>query len=71
MKLLLTSEALANDALAEALLELCEQPAHATSVASIPTAAHSVSGDKRWLVRNLQSFTRLPFREVEGAGTLP
>ena len=64
MKLLLTSSGVNNEATEKALLELTEKPFEELNLAFIPTAAHFESGDKKWLIKNLQDCVDLGFKEI-------
>lgn len=53
MKLLLTSNGLSNDSIANALKELVGKEPKDTKIAFIPTAANPERGDKSWLIMDL------------------
>lgn len=53
MKLLLTSNGLANDSIAQALEGLVGKPPTETKIAFIPTAAHAERNNKAWLITDL------------------
>ncbi len=65
MRLLLTSEALANNELAGALEDLANSKLSELSVAYVPTSAHRVLGDKSWLMKNLISVWSRGFRSFD------
>lgn len=53
MKLLLTSNGLSNDSIAQAFVDLVGKDFKDTKVAFIPTAAQAERSDKDWLIRDL------------------
>ncbi|MBI4136536.1 Type 1 glutamine amidotransferase-like domain-containing protein, partial [Candidatus Roizmanbacteria bacterium] len=59
MKLLLTSGGLTNDSIVSTLADLLEMPFTDTSIAFIPTAANMESGDKWWLLDDLDHLRGL------------
>ncbi len=65
MKLLLTSNGLSNKAIAQALLRLAGKPASATHVAFIPTSANAESGDKDWLINDLNNLRKQKFKSID------
>lgn len=65
MKLLLTSSGLTNKTIIEAFEKLAEKPASQCSLAYIPTAAHPESGDKHWVIHNLNECNRVGFPFID------
>src|SRR3990167_9517757 len=65
MKLLLTSNGLANKSIANALLDLVGQPFNKTNMAFIPTAANVEEGDKWWLIDDLTRLKNLGFAQID------
>ena len=65
MKLLLTSNGLANKSIANALLDLVGRPFNKTNLAFIPTAANVEEGDKWWLIDDLILCNNLGFAQVD------
>lgn len=58
MKLLLTSNGLSNQSIANALFELVDKPASETTVAFIPTAMNVAEGDKDWFIDDLSNIKK-------------
>lgn len=56
MKLLLTSNGITNDVIAQALDDLVGKPPKESKIAFIPTAAHAEQGDKHWLIMDLYNL---------------
>ena len=65
MKLLLTSNGLANQSIADALLELVGKPASETTVVFIPTAVNVARGDKGWFINDLYNIKKQEFKFVD------
>jgi dipeptidase E len=65
MKLLLTSAGIANPSLVDALQKLVGKPFNETNIAFIPTASNMESGDKWWLLKDLQICTELKFKSID------
>lgn len=65
MKLLLTSNGLANRSITEALLALTETPANKTNIAFIPTAMNVDSGSKDWFIDDLYNIKKEGFQSVD------
>jgi len=59
MKLLLTSEGIANDSIAKALFELVGKPFTACRVAYVPTAGYDEPGDKTWIEMDMDTIRKL------------
>ncbi len=64
MKLLLTSAGLSNKSIISALEKLLSKSAKGVKLAFIPTAANVESGDKSWMIDDLNNFRNAGF-EVE------
>ena len=56
MKLLLTSNGLSNQSIADALFDLVGKSAKDTIITFIPTSANSSSNDKGWLIDDLNNI---------------
>lgn len=65
MKLLLTSEGLANQVIINALLDLTQKPFDQLKVAFIPTASNVEEGDKGWVINDLMKLKELKFASVD------
>ncbi|OGD93080.1 hypothetical protein A2697_02110 [Candidatus Curtissbacteria bacterium RIFCSPHIGHO2_01_FULL_41_44] len=65
MKLLLTSNGLANETIVKALHELIGRSFNKTKLAFIPTAANVEEGDKLWLIDDLTRCKNLGFAMVD------
>lgn len=65
MKLLLTSNGISNQSIAEALSGLLGQPFAQSNLAFVPTAANVEVGDKSWLINDLYNLKTLGFRQVD------
>lgn len=64
MKLLLTSNGLANDAIAKALFELVGKKPEDTSLVFVPTASNVEPGDKDWFINDLINIKKQNFKSV-------
>ncbi|NBD74396.1 type 1 glutamine amidotransferase-like domain-containing protein [Patescibacteria group bacterium] len=53
MKLLLTSNGLSTESIAEKLFALVEKPSHETTIAFVPTAMNPTEGNKTWFVNDI------------------
>lgn len=65
MKLLLTSNGLSNDSIAEALFELTGKRPEDSVVVFIPTASNAEEGDKHWLINDLLNLKKYNFKSIE------
>lgn len=65
MKLLLTSNGIANKSLENALRVLIGNPFNKTHLAFIPTAANVEKGDKGWLIDDLSRCKNLGFASID------
>ncbi len=65
MKLLLTSAGLINESIKTALSELLDRPFAEARAVFVPTAANPERGDKTWLIKDLDHFSQLGWKEVE------
>ena len=65
MKLLLTSNGLSNQSIANALLELTGKPASETVVVFIPTAMNVASGNKDWFINDLNNIKKQGFKFID------
>jgi dipeptidase E len=65
MKLLLTSGGITNKTIADALGKLLGKSFAQAKLAFIPTAADISSGDKSWLINDLNNCKKLGFREID------
>ena len=61
MKLLLTSEGITNNSIANALSDLLGKPFKESRVVYIPTAGHGESGDKGWIEEDMNTLRKLEF----------
>lgn len=61
MKLLLTSAGLSNPSIIKGLETLLEKPIKGSKLAFIPTAANVESGDKSWMISDLNNFINAGF----------
>jgi dipeptidase E len=64
MKLLLTSNGLANKSIAKALFELVGKKSEDTSLVFIPTASNVEVGDKDWFINDLINIKKQDFKSV-------
>ncbi len=73
MKLLLTSNGLSNQSIANALFELVGKPASETSIIFIPTAMNVGDGDKSWFIRDLDNIKKqgCKFIDIVDISALP
>ena len=76
MKLLLTSQMIHNQSIADALAGLLDKPFAESTVAFIATSHNNARGDKSWLVQNLTSIHDLGWKnfymiDVAGMDGLP
>lgn len=62
MKLLLTSQMIYNQSIADALAELLDKPFSEATVAFVVTSHNAAMGDKSWFVGNLNSLYRLGWK---------
>jgi len=65
MKLLLTSNGLANQSIANALFELIEKPAQETTIVFIPTAMNVARGSKDWFINDLNNIKKQGFKFID------
>lgn len=65
MKLLLTSSGFTNNSIANALLELAQEPFSGLNLAFIPTAANVEEGNKGWLIDDLYNCKKLGFASID------
>lgn len=65
MKLLLTSGGLANDSIIKALSDLVVKPFNELKLAFIPTASNLETGDKWWLIKDLEACKKLGFLSID------
>lgn len=61
MKLLLTSAGLSNQSISKAIEELLGKSTQGVKLAFIPTAANVESGDKGWMIDDLNNFRKAGF----------
>lgn len=65
MKLLLTSNGLSNQSIAEALFELTGKPAMKTTIAFIPTAMNVATGSKEWFIDDLNNIKKQGCKAID------
>jgi dipeptidase E len=65
MKLLLTSNGLANQSIANALIELVGKPATEINIVFIPTAMNVARGSKDWFINDLNNIKKQGFKFVD------
>ncbi len=65
MKLLLTSNGLANQSIAKALVELVGKPAAETTIVFIPTAMNVARGSKDWFINDLNNIKKQGFKFID------
>jgi len=65
MKLLLTSNGLSNQSIADALFELTEKPASDTVLVFIPTAMNAARGSKGWFIDDLNNIKKQGFKFID------
>ena len=65
MKLLLTSNGLANQSIAKALFELVGKPAEETTIVFIPTAMNVARGSKDWFINDLYNIKKQGFKFID------
>lgn len=65
MKLLLTSNGLSNQLIANALFELVGKPVNEISLVFIPTSMNIEPGDKSWFINDLQNFKKQGFKMID------
>jgi len=65
MKLLLTSGGITNKSIADALFGLTGKKPEDTTLVFIPTASNVETGDKDWLINDLQNLKKLNFKSIE------
>jgi dipeptidase E len=73
MKLLLTSNGLANQSIAQALFDLVGKPASETTIVFIPTAMNVATGDKGWFINDLNNIKKqgCKFVDIVDISALP
>lgn len=64
MKLLLTSNGLSNQSIANALFDLVGKKPEDTSLVFIPTASNIETGDKDWLINDLINLKKQNFKSI-------
>lgn len=64
MKLLLTSAGLTNNSISKALFDLVGKEPSDTTVAFIPTASNVETGDKSWLINDLNNLKKQNFKAI-------
>ncbi|MEI6352516.1 MAG: Type 1 glutamine amidotransferase-like domain-containing protein [Candidatus Nomurabacteria bacterium] len=64
MKLLLTSSGITNQSIAKALFELAGKNPEDTSLVFIPTASNIETGDKSWLINDLNNLYKLNLKSI-------
>jgi dipeptidase E len=65
MKLLLTSNGLSNQSIANALIELTGKPASETTIVFIPTAMNVARGSKGWFINDLSNIKKQGFKFID------
>lgn len=65
MKLLLTSNGLSNQSIANALFELTGKPASETVIVFIPTAMNVARGSKDWFINDLNNIKKQGFKFID------
>jgi len=65
MKLLLTSNGLSNQSIANALFELTGKTASETTIVFIPTAMNVARGDKSWFINDLYNIKKQGFKFID------
>lgn len=65
MKLLLTSNGLCNQSIADALFELTEKVASETTIVFIPTAMNVARGSKDWFINDLYNIKKQGFKFID------
>ena len=65
MKLLLTSGGLTNKSIISSLKELTGSPFSKLNLAFVPTASNMESGDKWWLLDDLETVRKLKFKSID------
>ena len=65
MKLLLTSNGLSNQSIADALFELTGKPAPETTIVFIPTAMNVARGNKDWFINDLNNIKKQGFKFID------
>ena len=65
MKLLLTSDGITNQSIADALFELVGKKPSDTSIAFIPTAMNVNDGDKSWFADDLYNIKKLGLKNLD------
>lgn len=65
MKLLLTPSGITNKSIKKALLALLGKPYKKSHLTFIPTAANAESGDKDWLIKDINNFKKLGFKTFD------
>lgn len=64
MKLLLTSNGIANKSIEQALAELLGKPFAESRIVFIPTAANAEPEDKQWLINDYGNTAKLDFKNL-------
>lgn len=65
MKLLLTSNGICNQSLADALAEMVGKPAKDIKIGFIPTAVNVDTGNKDWFIKQLTDLQKFGFEQVD------
>ncbi len=65
MKILLTSEGITNDSIAQALSKLAGKPLSDVTILVIVTASLSDGGDKQWVIDDLVKIQRNNFKSID------
>ena len=65
MKFLLMSQAVENESIKQALLDLVGKPFAEANVLMVTTASNAAFGDKRWLIRMFNQFDSLGFAKID------
>lgn len=65
MRLLLTSNGLSNQSIANALFELTGKPASETTIVFIPTAMNVARGNKGWFINDLNNIKKQGFKFID------
>ncbi|HWC57330.1 MAG TPA: Type 1 glutamine amidotransferase-like domain-containing protein [Candidatus Paceibacterota bacterium] len=65
MRLLLTSNGLSNQSIANTLFDLVGKPAEEISVVYIPTASNVEMGDKDWMINDILNLYKQNFKQID------
>lgn len=65
MKLLLTSNGLSNQSIANALFELVDKKPSETVISFVPTAMNVTTGDKNWFINDLYNLKKQGLKEID------